>query len=169
MGNFYDYYRATDRHAAVAKPHVPRAVEQSMRGHPVFDAVDAKWIDPEFNLGQLIACIRGVPYAADLVKTIALYPPPEHAPVTDEEWDALPEDSPYLDGPGIDELSAEVRDALADVPDDHLPVLGARWAQVVNFVSPPDPGDMAALVTELRDLAQRARSADQQLYCWMSA
>ncbi|MEV0151981.1 MULTISPECIES: hypothetical protein [unclassified Nonomuraea] len=72
--------------------------------------------------------IRNVPYTDDLVQTVDLHPPPGDAPKTDEEWDALPEDSPYLVRPGIEELPADVRDTLVDVPDERLIELGEQWA-----------------------------------------
>ncbi|MFI7224404.1 hypothetical protein ACIBO5_14375 [Nonomuraea angiospora] len=107
MGVFYDYYRAANRQAAVEKPHYPRAVEKPMPGIPTFDAVEAKWIDPYVVLGQLIALVREIPFSPELVQTITVYPPPEGSPATIEEWEALPEDSPYKDGPGIEELKED--------------------------------------------------------------
>jgi hypothetical protein len=162
MGVFYDYYRAANRQAAVEKPDYPRTVERPLPGIPAFDAVETKWLTPWDSLPQLIALIRNVPYTDDLVQTVDLYPPPEGAPKTDEEWDALPEDSPYLVGPGIEELPADVRDTLADVPDERLIQLGEQWAAEDGS----DPWPLSRLIAELRDLARRARSEDQLLYCW---
>ncbi|GAA3569415.1 hypothetical protein GCM10022419_057890 [Nonomuraea rosea] len=162
MGVFYDYFRAADRHAAVAKPDYPRAVEKPLLGIPAFDAVETKWLAPWGSLADLIALIRNVPCTHDLVQTVDLYPPPEDAPKTDEEWDALPEDSPYFAGPGIEELSADVRDSLADVPDERLIELGRQWAADDDS----DPRQLSRLIAELRDLARRARSEEQLLYCW---
>ncbi|TMR12364.1 hypothetical protein ETD86_32805 [Nonomuraea turkmeniaca] len=164
MSNFYDYFRTADRHAAVVKPDYPRAVEKPLPGVPAFDAVETKWFAPWDSLAQLIALIRNVPYTDDLVQTVDLYPPPEGAPKTEEEWDSLPEDSPYLVGPGIEELPADVRDTLADVPDARLIELGEQWAADDGS----DPRQLSTLIRELRDLARRARSEDQLLYCWSS-
>ncbi|MFF0329638.1 hypothetical protein ACFYTU_53615 [Nonomuraea angiospora] len=72
---------------------------------PSFDAVEAKGIDPVVILGQLIALARETPYGRDLVRTATVYPPPEGAPATVEEWEALPEDSPYKEGPMIEEFA----------------------------------------------------------------
>lgn len=47
-------------------------------------------------------------------------PPLEGAPATMEEREALPVDSPYKGGPGIEELPAAVRDALAGIPGSRL-------------------------------------------------
>jgi hypothetical protein len=74
MGVFYDYYRAANRQAAAEKPDSSRAVEKPMPGVPSFDAVDAKWIDPDVILGRLIALVREIPFSLDLVQTITVYP-----------------------------------------------------------------------------------------------
>ncbi|GAA1618566.1 hypothetical protein GCM10009733_013590 [Nonomuraea maheshkhaliensis] len=98
-----------------------------------------------------------------------LYPPQEGAPTTDEEWGALPEDSPYFVGPGIEELPADVRDTLADVPDGRLVELGERWAESDDdSMFRTDPPQLSELIAELRGLARRARDEGQSLYCWSS-
>ncbi|MEV4059894.1 hypothetical protein [Nonomuraea dietziae] len=158
----YDYYRAADRQAAMAEPDRGRAES----GSTAFDAVDAKGIDPVVILGQLVALIRDVPYDLDLVRTITLYPPPEGGPKSLEEWEALPEDSPYKEGPGIEELPADVRDSLAGVSDARLADLAERWGQIEEFFGRPDERYLTTLMGELRDLAQRARAEDQMMYCW---
>ncbi|MFD1935608.1 MULTISPECIES: hypothetical protein [Nonomuraea] len=156
----YDYYRAADRQAAMVDPDSGRAAPGT-----VFDAVDAKGIDPRVILGHLIALIRDVPYDLDLIETISLYPPPEGGPQSLEEWEALPEDSPYKEGPCIEELPTDVRDTLAGVPDGRLADLVERWEQ--EFFAPPDGGYLTTLIAELRDLAQRAQAEDQTIYCWI--
>jgi hypothetical protein len=170
MGVFCDYYRAANRQAATEKPDSPRAVEKPMPGVPTFDAVDAKWIDPGVMLGQLIALVRDVAFSLDLVQTITVYPPPEGAPATMEEWEALPEDSPYKDGPGIEELPADVRDTLAGIPDSRLDELVEHWEQIEEFADvPPADGYLLEVLTGLRGLAQRAQEEDQAIYCWICA
>ncbi|MEV0160299.1 hypothetical protein [Nonomuraea fuscirosea] len=167
MGNAYEYYRAADRAAAVIMPEYPRAVDDPPPGRPVFDAVETKWISPWEALAQLVALVRDVPSADDLVRTVVLYPPPEGAPQTDEEWGALPEDSPYFIGPGIEELPADVRDTLAGVPDERLVELGEWWAEGdEESMFGAEPAQLAELIGELRGLARRARDEGQLLYCW---
>ncbi|GGT22148.1 hypothetical protein GCM10010176_078340 [Nonomuraea spiralis] len=168
MGIFYDYYRAADRRAAAEKPEIPRAVEKPVRGGPAFDAVDAKGIDPEMILGRLIALAREIPFSFDLVQTSTVHPPPEGAPATMEEWEALPDDSPYKDGPGIEELSPDVRDTLADIPDDRVDVLVEQWEHIEEFANiPPGDGYLLETLTGLRDLARRAQKENELLYCWI--
>ncbi|GAA0382083.1 hypothetical protein Acor_52620 [Acrocarpospora corrugata] len=98
---------------------------------------------------------------------VSLYPPPEGAPETDEEWDALPEDSPYLEGPEIAELPDLVRDALAEIGEERVAQLAVQWAQIEEFHGYADPEALTTVLRDLRDLAQRAQKEDQMIYCWI--
>jgi hypothetical protein len=168
VGVFFEYYRAADRTAATVQPEHSREIADVSRGK--FDVVVTKWIDPEGVLGQLVAFAGQIDYSEGLVETVGLYPPPEDAPRSDEEWDALPEDSPYLEGPGIMELSLDARDLLAAVDDARLPMLAEQWAAIEEFSHFPDDDDgyMLSLIKDLVGLARRARENDQLLYCWCS-
>jgi hypothetical protein len=170
VGVFYEYYRAADRAAATIQPEQSREITDVSRGVPEFDVVVTKWIDPDVVLGQLVAFAGQVDYSLELVEMVVLYPPPEGAPQSDEELDALPEGSPYLEGPGIMELSAKTRDTLASVNDARLPMLAEQWAAIDEFSHFTDDGDgyLLSLTKELVGLARRARDNDQQLYCWCS-
>ncbi|WP_214415756.1 hypothetical protein [Sphaerisporangium fuscum] len=165
MGVFYDYYRADDREAALAHPESPREVAV-----PGFDVVVTKWIDPHVVLARLVAFVADVEFSPGLVDTAILYPPPEGAPRSDEEWDALPEGSPYLEGPCIGELTVDVRDVLAGADDERLPLIAERWSKIEEFSSfgPDDEGYTPALVKDLVGLARRAKANGQMLYCWSS-
>ncbi|HUR04870.1 MAG TPA: hypothetical protein VM347_20160 [Nonomuraea sp.] len=167
MGVLYDYYRAADREAAIVSPDFGRAGVRDLPDRPVFDGVDAKGIDPTVILARLIGFIRSVPWSSDLVDVVTLYPPREGAPTTDEKWDALPEDSPYLDGPGIEELSISVRDTLADVDDERLPELARQWTGIEKFRGRVDSDYLLSLIEALVGLARRAKKEDQLLYCWV--
>lgn len=141
-----------------------------MAGPPYgFDAIDAGKVDPENEFCQLIALILNEPYSIDLVGLTFLYPPPEEAPRNLEEAAALPEGSPYLEGPGIAEFAVRVRDALADIEDDRLTTLAAQWSEIEEFKTYSDtaPHSLLPLIEEFVSLARRARRDDQQLYCWM--
>ncbi|NUW46333.1 hypothetical protein [Nonomuraea rhodomycinica] len=167
MGVFFEYYRAADRAAATVGPEHSRELADASLGLPEFDVVVTKWIDPEVVLGQLVAFAGQVDYSLGLVQPVVLYPPPEDAPRSDEEWEALPEDSPYREGPGIMELSADARDMLAGVADARLPALAEQWAAIEEFSRfTDDDGYMLSLTTDLVGLARRARDNDQLLYCW---
>lgn len=168
MGAINEYYRATDRDAAIVHPECPRVIDRPDEG-PAFDAVDAGKVDPEYEFCKLVALILGEPYSVDLVGLTFLYPPPEGAPQSPEEADALPEGSPYLEGPVVAEFAGRVRDALAGVENDRLLALAAQWSTIEEFEIYNDTGpqDLLSLVEELVGLARRAKEHDQQVYCWM--
>ncbi|GLX00547.1 hypothetical protein [Microtetraspora sp. NBRC 16547] len=170
MGVFYEYYRAADREAAVVQPGCPRVVADPSREFPAFDVVETKWIEPKVILGQLVAFIGDADFSLDLVGMVTLYPPPEGAPKSEEEWAALPEDSPYVEGPGIEELTVNVRDVLAGADDARLPLVAERWSKIeeLSHFGPDDGAYMLSLVGDLVELARRAKASDEMLYCWSS-
>jgi hypothetical protein len=135
---------------------------------PAFDGVEAKRIDPCVVLGQLVAFIRGVPWHVNLVRTVLVWPPPETKPATEEQYNALPEDSPWKEGPWLQELQREVRDTLATVDDARLPGLATQWARIEEFHHTMSTDDALSLIKDLVGLAGRARAAGDRLYCWTS-
>ncbi|MER5646144.1 hypothetical protein [Streptosporangium sp. NPDC002524] len=170
MSVFCEYYRAADRVAATVQPDRSRVIDDPEYGVAGFDAVETKWVDPQVILGQLVAFIGGVDFSLGLVDAVPLYPSyPDPAPQTDEEWDALPEDSPYLGGAAIYELPVNARDILADADDSSLPAAAERWTKIEEFssYSSDDREYMVSLVKDLVGLARRAKEHDQLLYCWM--
>ncbi|MFF5206613.1 hypothetical protein [Streptosporangium sp. NPDC000396] len=171
MGLFFEYYRATDREAALVRPEASRAIEEP-HGVSGFDVVETKWIDTWGTLNKLVALIADVDLSTELVATVRLYPLyPDPVPQTDEEWDALPEDSPYLSSVGIEELSVNVRDLLADADDARLPRLVERWAKIEEFshFSSVDMEYLMSVAEGLVGLSRRAKEHGQQLYCWSCA
>ncbi|MEV4171938.1 hypothetical protein [Nonomuraea sp. NPDC049709] len=153
MSAMCDYYLAPDRATATVRPTAVRDRSKPLRGAPVFDVVEITWVDPSGSLGSLVAAIKNVPFSDDLVETVTLYPPPEGVPETEEEWLALPEDSPYLDGPQIDELPASARDVLAEIEDSRLLEVVRRWT--MDPLCPScDGDDVLDLVQELVALAK---------------
>ncbi|MGN9841486.1 hypothetical protein ACTMTI_25500 [Nonomuraea sp. H19] len=165
MSAMCDYYRAPDRATATVRPTTVRDRSKPLRGVPVFDVVEITWVDPSGSLGSLVAAIKNVPFSDDFVETVTLYPPPEGAPQTEGEWLALPEDSPYLDGPQIDELPVTARDALAQVDDSRLLEVARRWT--MEPLCPfREVDDLLDLVQELVALARRAKESNELLYCW---
>ncbi|MBG0827009.1 hypothetical protein HS041_04430 [Planomonospora sp. ID67723] len=171
MGLFFEYYRAADREAALVRPEASRAIEEP-HGVSGFDVVEAKWIDTWGTLNKLVAIIADADLSTKLVTTVALYPSyPSPAPQSDEEWDALPDDSPYLSSVGIEELSVNVRDLLAGADDARLPMLVERWAKIEEFsaFSSVDMEYLRSVAEDLVGLSRRAREHGQQLYCWSCA
>ncbi|WP_371781914.1 hypothetical protein [Streptosporangium subroseum] len=170
---FYEYYRAADRETAITQPEHSRVIANPKYDVPRFDAVEeTKWLDPWGTLNELVALIGDVDLSTELVATVHLYPLyPDPAPQTDEEWDALPEDSPYLSDMGIEELSTNVRDLLAGAADAHLPRVVERWAKSEQFshFSSADLEYLMPVAKDLIGLSRRAKDHGQQLYCWSCA
>jgi len=164
MGVHFDYFRAPDAKTAmqaIDRPGGPLYPE------PDFDGVETKGIDPRVILGQLVALIRGVPYELDMVRTMSMWPPREGAPKTLEEYNALPDDSPWKEdgGPLLEELDLQTRDTLASVDDGQAPALAAQWVRIEEFRNCVDAEDMRSLIQELVGLARRASNSGDQLYC----
>lgn len=161
MGVLTDYFRAAD--AAVVR----RVLEAADGGSPLtgpqvaFDGVEAKGLDPVVVLGQLVAAVRQVPWAVDLVGETPVWPttPP---PGPDGPGD---EDDPWMTGPWVGELDIDTRDTLAAVPDADVPAVAARWAQAEELHG-ASAESLCPVVGELVGLARRARAADERLYCW---
>ena len=165
MGVLFDYFRAPDAKAAARAVELPGG---PLLPEPAFDGVEAKGIDPCVVLGQLVAFIRGVPWDVDLVRTVLVWPPPETQPATEEEYEALPEDSPWKEGPLLQALDRDVRDTLGTVDDARLPALAAQWARIEEFHHTMRTDDALSLIKDLVGLARRARDAGHPLYCWSS-
>ncbi|MDN3355628.1 hypothetical protein [Actinomadura sp. DC4] len=130
------------------------------------DAIDAKGIDPDVILGQLLGFILDVPWSVDLVDGVNVWPPQETAPASVEEFERLPEDSPWQTGPWLSELKASVRDALADVDESALPAIAERWTRIEEFSGHMDVVHARELIDDFVALARRARQAGDRLYCW---
>lgn len=165
MGVLFDYFRTTDAKAAGRAVDLPGG---PLLPEPAFDGVEAKGIDPGVTLGQLVALVRGVPWNVDLVRSVLVWPPPETQPATEEEYDALPDDSPWKDGPMLEELNRDVCDTLGTVDDAGLPALAAQWARIEEFHDTMSADDALSLIKDLVALARRARDAGDRLYCWSS-
>ncbi|WP_282202025.1 hypothetical protein [Kitasatospora fiedleri] len=162
MGVLTDYFRAADAASVV------RALECADDrllvggGDPHFDGVEAKRLDPDLVLGELIAAVRRVPWKAGLVADRPVWPTtPAPGPGGPQG-----EDDPWATGPWVVELDTAVRDTLAGVSDADVPAIVARWVRAEEL-HPADADDMQPLAEELIRLARRARAADEQLYCWI--
>jgi hypothetical protein len=165
VGVLTDYFRAPDAKSAARAMELPAG---PLLPEPAFDGVEAKRIDPCVVLGQLVALIRGVPWDVHLVRTVMVWPLPETKPATKEAYNALPEASPWKQGPWLEELEREVRDALATVDDARLPALADQWARIEEFHRTMSAEVALSLINDLVGLARRARDAGDRLYCWIS-
>lgn len=168
VGVLIDYFRAPDGETALrlldegdGVPHGPATVGAGV------DALDAKGIDPDVVLGQLVGLILAVPWSVDLIETVGVWPPEETKPRSVEEMNGLPEDSPWHTGPWLEELSNRIRDALADVDDHALPSIADEWARIEEFDGHMDMTFALDIIESFVALARRARQADDRLYCWI--
>ncbi|MER5638466.1 hypothetical protein ABT095_16080 [Kitasatospora sp. NPDC002227] len=162
MGVLTDYFRAAD--AASVVRELAREDGGPLVGgrRPVFDGVEAKHLDPCVVLGQLVAAVRGVPWAVDLVAERTVWPTgPEPGP-----GEVPDEDDPWSTGPWVSELGDDVRDVLAGVPDAELAAVAGRWVKAEEL-RPAEVGEMLPVAAGLVQLARRARTADERLYCWI--
>jgi hypothetical protein len=71
------------------------------------------------------------------------------------------------DGPWIEQLSEELRDALADVQPSRLPAVAEQWVRTEEFWNQPAAAEVLPFLGEITALARRARQADERLYCWI--
>jgi hypothetical protein len=159
-----DYLRAPEPELVIQVMQQDQPLLETDGG--LFDGLSAKGIDSAVALGKLVALIRDVPWAVRIVGSMVLWPPPEARPATKAEWAELPEDSPWSTGPWLEELSDEVRDDLAGLPDDRFGVLAERWAGIEEFHGAVSPEAAGQLIAAFTGLAQRAAAAGDHLYCW---
>lgn len=164
-GHPFTYFRAADADAAT------RAVDHpnGPAGQPALDAVDGAGIEPFLVLGELLALIRDSRWHPDIVPYISVWPPAADEPQTAEEYEQLPEDSPWKTShTSLQELGVEVRDTLAAVDDDRLTDIATAWARTdtLSQFSDTTPRTVHALVTDFVTLARRARDTNTWLYCW---
>ncbi|MFC0505301.1 hypothetical protein [Micromonospora costi] len=152
MGVLYDYFRAKDDAAAVG-------LMADLDGGPVVvsggggataDAIDLKGIEPAVTLGKLVSFVRGVDWDANLVGLKLLWSGDEQ------------------EGPWLMSLDRVTRDTLASINDAQVLELSARWGRVEELAwDGPLPEDqMVPVIKEVAALAERARDAGEDLYCW---
>ncbi|MFB6889714.1 hypothetical protein ACFCX4_10420 [Kitasatospora sp. NPDC056327] len=163
MGVLTDYFRAAGDAVVVTAVEGDEGDPLVGGAHPVFDGVEAKGVDPDVVLGQLIASVRRVAWRTDLAGTTPVWPatpPPGREGPADE-------DDPWATGPWVVRLGRTARDTLADLPAADLPDVCDRWAEAADELSDEDGEELRPLVEELSALARRAREADEDLYCWI--
>ncbi|MET7288464.1 hypothetical protein [Streptomyces sp. NPDC005573] len=163
MGVLYDYFHAADPVTAVDWAIGP---DGDRRGGRSLDAAGADWfdakgMDPNVVLGQLVAFAEGIPFGS-LTEPEMVWPDPEEWPYgrpapsgTGSPWDA---------GLVLQQLPDGWRDALAGVVEDAVPMLALQWYDIeeLRFA---DFLDAQSSVRTFVGLARRARSAGASLYC----
>jgi hypothetical protein len=167
VGVLFDYFSAASDAAAVGAidllggPGVPLARPSQLglveihqtrapEGAP-FDTVPAKGIDPLVQLGTLEALLTDRSYEQIVTgpragQALAIRDGGERQVVT---------------------LTDELQVALADADDEQLASVAVPWSQTEEFWGQGDPQDLKRLLHELAELARRARSRDERMYCWV--
>jgi len=144
LGVLFDYFRAPD--ASTAAAVLGRLGGPRDPNGPVLDALAGKGFEPEVMMRTLQSLLTGVPY------------------------DELPWGELLAmegeDGPWIEQLSEELRDALAEVPAGRLPVVAERWVHTEEFWDGATAAEVLPFLGEVTALARRARQAGERLYCW---
>ncbi|WP_154814480.1 hypothetical protein [Actinophytocola xinjiangensis] len=162
------YFRAPDADTAMPTIGYPGGPLTPDTGQ-AFDGVDARGIEPFLALGELVALAQNTRWHPEHVPFVLLWPPAEDEPSSLEEYEDMPEDSPWKTSPAtLQELGVSVRESLASIPDHELPGLATRWAHGENLSQYSDstPNTILPLVTNLVALARRARDTNQMLYVW---
>lgn len=158
MGQYFDYFRTRDAKEAKAIADVGYIGEA--KG---VDFLSFKGMDAYVRIGMLLAAAQGVEWGLDIVKTTSVWPP-EPAPRSPEDFDHLPDDSPWLDYEyQLDEFASEFRDALAALTEAHFQRLETDWIPGEDF----EYYDLDGVRSDFRslvELARRAQSAGDKLF-----
>ncbi|WP_052768708.1 hypothetical protein [Streptomyces humi] len=161
MGVLYDYFHATDHATAVEQAIGPGGdwLSGTTLEEAGADWIDAKGLDPNVVVGQLVACAEGIPFSAQQDTPDLIWPEPPYP----REGTADP-DSPWDTGLLLQQLPDRWRDILAGLPEDAVPVVAARWYEIeeVDF---PDRLTAENTITVFTALASRARTTGAHLYC----
>ena len=161
MGVLYDYFHAADRTTAVDQAIGPGG--DRLRGTSLQEAgvdwVDAKGLDPDIVLAQLVAYAEAVSFPDQADEPELVWPEPPYP-----QGEPTEPDSPWNTGLLLQELPDRWRDVLADLPADAVPMVAAQWYEIeeVDFA---DYLDVKQTVEMFVALAGRARAADAHLYC----
>jgi hypothetical protein len=153
MGVMFDYFSApSDEVAAtvinrIGGPSVPSEDSPPLTA---FDTFQTTGIDPVVMLGKLEALLTDRDYE-EIV----------HGPRAGEAL-AIEADGECL----VLTLTDELQTALADTNDDRLVAVAVPWSQIEEFWG-AKPEGLALWLGELAELARRARTRGERLYCWV--
>jgi hypothetical protein len=159
LGQYFDYFCARDAKTAKAI-----AAKGSLARSKDVDGFSMKGIDPEVRVAELIAFIRGVEWTPETIRLTSVWPPESTKPKTPDDFDRLPEDSPWWTSEyHLDEFDLECRDELASMGDLQLRRLSEEWAPTENFED-YDPDGVRSDFERLVNLAKRAQAANERLF-----
>jgi hypothetical protein len=154
MGVLFDYFSAASDEAAASAIGLlggPGAASAGTQSGSSFDTVPAKGIDPLVQLGTLEALLTGRDY-----ERVVAGPRAGHVLATQDGGERL-----------VVTLTDELQAALADADNAQLASVAVPWSQTEEFFGRGDPQILTGLLHELAELARRARTKDERIYCWV--
>jgi hypothetical protein len=167
MGVLFDYFSAVSDQAAASAISLPggpgtpppgprhrgwpRGRQADTPAEAPFDTISVKGIDPLVQLGTLEALLTGRDY-----EQIVAGPRAGHVIANQDGGERL-----------VVTLTDELQTALADADDAQLPSVAVPWSQTDEFSGQGDPQVLASLLHELTELARRARTKKERMYCWV--
>ena len=135
------------RAAASGRPQAPGKTPDQAP----FDTVPAKGVDPVVQLGTLEALLTGRDY-----ELIVAGPRAGHALAIRDGGERL-----------VVAVTDELQTALAEADHGRLASVAVPCSQTAEFWGHGDPEILASLLDDLAQLARRARSRHERLYCWV--
>ena len=162
MGQYFDYFRACDDEKAKAiagAGYIGKTKD--------IDFISLKGMDAHVRIAMLLAFVQGTHWTVDTVQTTSVWPP-EPVPKTPDDFDRLPEDSPWFTSEyQLDEFALAFRDALALLAEPQFRRLETDWTPSEEF----DDYDLDAVRSDFRNLAElakRAQSAGEKLFLYVA-
>lgn len=165
MGVIHDYFRAPDATTAIAWVVGPggdwrEPSETGLDDHGA-DWFEAKGLDVNVVVGQLVAFADGVPFEMMPGEGPELVWPDRQAWPYGE--DRPGEDSPWESGLLLQVMPEPWAATLSGVSDDHLPMLAAQWMEIPE-VAFTDFADAKGTVEQFRAIARRAQAQGHSVY-----
>ncbi|MFE0515854.1 hypothetical protein [Streptomyces sp. NPDC058964] len=161
MGVLCDYFHATDHTLAVNQAIGPDGdwLQGTSLEEAGADWIDAKGLDPNVVLAQLVVYAEGVGFAEQQDKPELIWPTQPYP-----QGEPIEPDSPWETGLLLQKLPDRWRDILASLPEDAVPMVAAQWYEIqeIDFA---DYLDAKNAVETFMALAARARAAGAHLYC----
>ncbi len=159
MGLIFDYFLAPSDESAAAVidwaggPALGLA-KKGLFGKPIagLRTVQNTGVEPTVTLGMFEELLTGKTFDEQLAD-------PTSRPIL-----ANRDDGERL----VIRIGDDLVTSLAQAKSERLRELAQPWSEIKElWLGQGDPNDLFAFLTALRELAETARSSDQNLYCWV--